>query len=250
MEFRLEDKVAIVTGAGRGIGKCIALTFAESGADVVVAARTVEQIEQTATEIRKLGRRALAIQTDTSQRNDVENMVQKVMDQYGVIDILVNGAGIIIRKPLLEFPEEEWDKIIDIDLKGYYLCAQAVGKRMVEQKKGNIINITSQYGFKVTPGFGAYSIAKAGIIMLTRALALELSEYGIRVSAIAPGMVRTEFSRTSWSNPNLLKQYEASVPLRRIAEPSDIAASALMLASDASSYITGHTLVIDGGALA
>ncbi len=250
MEFRLEDKVAIVTGAGRGIGKCIALPFAEAGADVALATRTVDQIEQTATEIRNLGRRALAVQTDTSRRNDVENMVQKVMDQFGVIDILVNGAGIIIRKPLLEFPEEEWDKIIDIDLKGYYLCAQAVGKRMVEQKKGNIINISSQFGFKVTPGFGVYSIAKAGIIMLTRALAQELSEYGIRVNAIAPGMVRTEFSRDSWSNPNLLKQYEASVPLRRIAEPSDIAASALLLASDASSYITGHTLVIDGGALA
>lgn len=177
-------------------------------------------------------------------------MTQKVLAEFGVIDILVNNAGIIIKSPILEFSEENWDKLLNIDLKGYFLCAQAVGKVMVRQKKGNIINITSQYAYRITPGFGVYSIAKAGIVMLTRALARELSAYGIRANAIAPGLIKTDFSKPSWSNPDFLKQYEASVPLGRIGQPDDIVGAALLLASDASSYITGHTIVIDGGAIA
>jgi len=248
--YSLEGRVALVAGAGRGMGKAIALAFAEAGADVAVSARTLEQVEETAEEIRQIGRRSLAIQADISRKTDVDNMIQKFMEQFGVIDILVNNAGIIIRSSLLDMAEDDWDKLIDTDLKGHFLCCQAAGRVMVKQKKGNIINMTSQFAYKVGPGMGAYSIAKTGLVMLTRVLARELSSYGIRVNAIAPGMIRTEFSRPSWSDPQLVKQYEASLPMGRIGEPSDIIGAALLLASDASSYITGHTLVIDGGALA
>jgi NAD(P)-dependent dehydrogenase (short-subunit alcohol dehydrogenase family) len=249
-KFNLKRKFALVTGGSRGIGKAIALAFAEAGADVAVASLTQKKLEETAAEIRKLGRRSIAIQADTSKKADVERMTRRVLDEFGVIDILVNNAGIIIRGPILEFAEEDWDKLMDIDLKGYFLCAQAVSKVMAGQKKGNIINITSQYAYRVTPGFGVYAVAKAGIVMLTRALAQELSSYGVRVNAIGPGLIKTDFSKASWSNPDFLKKYEASMPLGRVGYTDDIIGSALLLASDASSYITGHTIVIDGGALA
>ena len=248
--FSLKDKVAMITGAGRGIGKAIALAYAEAGADIAVAARTLGQIEQTAEEIRRTGRRALAVQTDTSKRKDVNHLVQEVIDHFGRIDILVNNAGIMIKAPILEMKEEDWDRLFDISLKGYFLCAQAVGKRMVEQGKGIMINISSQYAYRVTPGMGAYSVVKTGVVMLTRVLARELGSHGIRVNAIAPGLIKTDFSKPSWSNPEFSKQYGASVPMGRIGECEDIVGAALLLASDASSYVTGSTLLIDGGAMA
>jgi len=146
--------------------------------------------------------------------------------------------------------EKDWDRLLDVDLKGYFLCAQAVGRGMVERKKGIIINISSQFAFKVTAGMGAYSVAKAGVVMLTRVLAHELGRFGIRTNTVAPAMVRTEFSRQTWSNPEALQQVEASLPLGRVAETTDLVGAVLLLASDASSYITGHTILVDGGALA
>ena len=250
--FLLAGEVAIVTGGRRGIGKTIALTFAEAGANVVVCDLVVEdgELQAVAEEIQRLGRRSLAIQADTSKKKDVDNLVQKVVNQFGTIDILVNNAGIMIKSPFLDMPEDDWDKLMSVDLKAYYLCSQAVGRRMVKQKKGKMINIASQYAFKVTPGMGVYSIAKAGVVMLTRVLAQELGRYGIRANAIAPCLVKTEFSRPSWSDPEFLKQCEASIPLGRVAETTDLAGAALFLASEASCYITGHTIVVDGGTLA
>lgn len=251
-DFSLAGEVAIVTGGRRGIGKTIALTFAEAGANVVVCDLVVEdgELQAVAEEIQRIGRRSLAIQADTSKKKDVDNLVQKVVNQFGTIDILVNNAGIMIKSPFLDMPEDDWDKLMSVDLKAYYLCSQAVGRRMVEQKKGKIINIASQYAFKVTPGMGVYSIAKAGVVMLTRVLAQELGRYGIRANAIAPCLVKTEFSRPSWSDPEFLKQCEASIPLGRVAETTDLAGAALFLASEASCYITGHTILVDGGTLA
>lgn len=248
----LADEVAIITGSRRGIGKTIALAFAEAGAHVVVCDLVVEdgELQAVAGEIQKLGRRSLAIQVNTSKKKDVDNLVQKIVDQFGVIDILVNNAGIIIKSPLLDMPENDWDRLMGVDLKGYYLCSQAVGKRMIKQKKGKIINIASQYAFKVTPGMGVYSIAKAGVVMLTRVLAQELGSYGIRANTIAPCLVKTEFSRPSWSDRDFLKQVEASIPLGRVAETGDLVGAALFLASEASSFITGHTILVDGGTLA
>jgi NAD(P)-dependent dehydrogenase (short-subunit alcohol dehydrogenase family) len=248
----LAGEVALVTGSRRGIGKTIALAFAQAGADVAVCDIVIDdgQLVGVAEEIQRLGRRSLAIQVNTSKKKDVDHLVQKIVDQFGVIDILVNNAGIIIKSPLLDMPENDWDRLMSVDLKGYYLCSQAVGKRMIQQKRGKMINIASQYAFKVTPGMGVYSIAKAGVVMLTRVLAQELGSYGIRANTIAPCLVRTEFSRPSWSDPEFLKQVEASIPLGRVAETGDLVGAALFLASEASSFITGHTILVDGGTLA
>ena len=250
-DFSLAGKVAIVTGGKRGIGRAIALAFAEAGADVAVCGRVIEdgELGAVAEEIRRLGRHSLAVQADVSQKGDVDNLVQKVMEQFGAIDILVNNAGIVIRAPLLDMSEEDWDKVIDIDLKGCYLCAQAVGKRMVERKKGSIINITSSHAFKVSPGVVAYGVAKAGVVMLTRGLAQELGKYNIRANAIAPILVKTEMTQSRWSDPEFLKKREARIPLGRAAEPDDIIGAALFLASEASSLISGHTILLDGGEL-
>jgi len=247
--FSLEGKVAIVTGGRRGIGRAIALDFTEAGADIVVCDRVVDdgELEAVAEEIRRLGRRSLAIQADITRKGDMDNLVQRVVDEFSAVDILVNNAAMNIVTPLLELREDGWDRIINTDLKGYYLCCQAVGKRMVDQKRGNIINMASTAAMKAAPEMGAYCIAKAGVVMLTRVLALELARYNIRVNAIAPSMVKTKFSQPLWSDPKTLKQIEAEIPLGRLAETGDIIGSALFLASDASSYVTGHTIIVDGG---
>ncbi len=249
--FSLEGKAAIITGGKQGIGRAIALAFAEAGADVAVCGRVIEdgKLQAVADEIQRLGRRSLAVQVDISRKADVDNLVQRVMDEFGSIDILVNNAGKVILKSLLDTPEDEWDEIIDINLKGYYLCSQAAGRIMVERKSGTIINIGSRIGIRALKNRAAYSIAKAGVLMLTRLLALELAEHNIRVNAIGPGIVKTELTRALWSDPETLKKFESTIPLGgRWAEPGDIVGAALFLASDASSYITGDTILVDGGA--
>jgi NAD(P)-dependent dehydrogenase (short-subunit alcohol dehydrogenase family) len=250
--FSLLGEVAIVTGGKRGIGREIALALAGAGADVAVCTRVVEDggLEGVAEEIKRLGRRSLGIQADTSRKADVDRMVQKVMDQFGRIDILVNNAGALIKAGFLEMSEDVWDKHMEVNLKGYYLFSQAVAKRMVERRKGCIINIASDLAFKAAPGMSAYCVSKAGIVMLTRALAQELGQYGIRVNAIAPGMIRTELSRPNWSDPDFLKFMETITPLGRIGELSEIVGPALLLASSASSYISGSTVLVNGGGLA
>lgn len=251
-DFFLEGCVAIVTGSRRGIGKGIALAFAEAGADVAVCDLVVQDggLDSVVEEIQGLGRRSIAVQTDTSRKSDVDNLVQKVMDEFGQIDVLVNNAGVITRSTLLDLSEDDWDKTIDVNLKGYYLCSQAVSKRMLQRKKGSIINIASVMGIKAGTNRGAYCISKAGVIMLTKVLALELATHNIRVNAIAPGIVKTEFSEAVWGNRKLLEKWEADIPLGYVSEPEDIAQAALFLASSVSKYATAHTLVIDGGWLA
>ena len=251
--FSLEGKVALVTGGRRGIGKAIALAFAEAGADVAVCDSVVEdgELGAVAEEIQRLGRRSLAVQADVSRKTDVDNLVQKAMDEFGVIDILVNNAGIGDGAPLLGLDEDGWNRVIDVNLKGCHLCSQAVAKGMVERKKGNIISIASIAGIwgSHAPN-SAYNISKAGVIMLTKVLSQKLGNYGIRVNAIAPGLVKTELTRLVWSDPERLKQWVAGIPLGRAAEPGEMAGIALFLASEASSYITGHAIVADGGQLA
>lgn len=249
--FSLEGKVAIVTGSKTGIGKAIALGFAQAGADVVVCSRVVEggALEAVAEEIRKLGRRSLAIQTDVRRKTDVDNLVQKTMDEFGIIDILVNNAGVMPIAPLLEYSEEDWDSVIDTDLKGYFLCSQAVGKRMVEQKKGNIINISSIRAVRPRANIGAYCVAKAGEVMLTKALALELASYNIRVNSLASSMVETKMTKPLLAIPGILERLIPQIPMGHIAEATDMVGTAIFLASDASSYITGQTIFVDGGQL-
>jgi 3-oxoacyl-[acyl-carrier protein] reductase len=246
----LEGKVAIVTGGSTGIGRSIALQFAEAGADVVVASRRLSVLEQVAEEIRTRGRRSLAIQTDVSNKSDVDKMIQSTMNEFGDIDILVNNAGILAMHSLLDTKEDVWDKIFDINLKGYQLCSQAVGRIMVEQKKGNIINIASTAGLIAFPPYSAYCVSKAGVIMYTRVLAKELAGCNIRVNAIAPDWVRTPMTESIWSDAKALKEAEAMLPIGRMAEPEDVANVALFLASDLSSFVLGATIPVDGGLLA
>lgn len=246
----LEGKVAIVTGGRRGIGKAIALVFAEAGANVAVADAVVDdgQLEAVAKEIQGLGR-SLAIQVDTTRKADVDNMVQKAINELGgVVNILVNAAGISTRATPMEISEEQWDRVMDIDLKGCLFCAQAAGKRMIEQGKGgNIINISSIQGIKANVKRAGYGSAKVGLIMLTRQLAIELGLHNIRVNTIAPGIIRTDMTRDIWSDSEMSKQWLAMIPMNRLGEPTDIANAALFLASDAASYISGVTLCVDGG---
>ncbi|UCB42470.1 MAG: 3-oxoacyl-ACP reductase FabG [Dehalococcoidales bacterium] len=268
----LEGRIALVTGGKRGIGKAIALVLAEAGADVAIADYIIDdgELKAVAEEIGGLGRRCLAVQSDVSQKSEVEELVKRVESELGVIDILVNNAGISGLEIRSEIPDEHWQKVIDVNLNGCYLCSQEVSQRMVERKKGNIINIASVEGLRggVLPKALApmipvptvptgptlvgqpYNVSKAGIIMLTRVMARQLGSYGIRVNAIAPGGIRTEMIRFIWDNADFMKQLETQVPLGRIGETSEIASVALFLASDASSYVTGHTLVADGGLLA
>ena len=248
----MEGKVALITGGRRGIGKALALAFAEAGADVSICSRTDEggELEAVADEIRKIGRRALAIKADVSSRVDVENMVGKTVAELGGIDVLLNSAGICPLSSMLETEEDLWDSIIDINLKGCYLCSRTVGRLMVEREKGNIINIASTAGLRPAPHHAAYSVSKAGVVMLTRELARELGSHNIRVNAIAPWTVKTILAEPLLSNPEYVKTALANLPLGRFGETDDIVGAALFLASDAASWITGHTLAVDGGALA
>ena len=250
--FSLSGEVAIVTGGKRGIGREIALTLAEAGADIALCSRVVEDggLESVVEEIKRLGRRSLGIQADTSRKADVDRMVKKVVDEFGRIDILVNNAGVLMNVPFLEMSEDVWDKHMNVNLKGYYLCSQAVGKEMVRRRKGCIINIASDVAFRAVPTLAAYCISKAGIIMLTRVLAQELGQFGIRANAIAPGLIRTELSKPTWSDPVFLKHMETITPLGRIGELDDIKGAALFLASKASSYVSGSTILVNGGGLA
>ena len=252
LNLSLAGEVAIITGGRRGIGKAIALAFAQAGADVAVCDIVTDdgQLMSVAEKIHKMGRRSLAIQADTSKRSDVEKMVERVFQEFGTIDILLNNAGTAVPGPLLELPDEAWDRVMNVNLKGYYLCAQTVGRRMVERKKGAIICIASQFAFKAAPGMGVYCVSKAGVVMLARVLARELGSDGIRVNAIAPGLVKTDLSRNDWMNPDIRTQREAATPLGRLAETGDLVGTALFLASDASAYVTGHTIVVDGGEIA
>jgi len=246
----LKYDIALVTGSRRGIGKSIALALAGAGADVALCDSVIEDglLESTEKEIKALGRNTLAFQADISRKNEIEKVVRSTIDNLGQIDILVNCAGIWIPgQNLVETSEENWDKVIDTNLKGTYLCCQAVGKFMIEQQSGNIINLSSQVGLTPGAGTGAYSVSKAGIIMLTRQLARELAKYHIRVNALAPGVVKTEFNASFWKGPDKEKQASAMVPLGRLAEAQDISEAALFLASEASSYITGQVIAINGG---
>lgn len=243
----LAGKAAIVTGGSRGIGKGIALMFAGAGADVVVCSRNLDgKLELAAEEIRKLGRRSLAVTTDVTQQTDIDNLVKQTTDAFGAIDILVNNAGTVIRAPVIEHSEEDWDRVVDTNLKSCFLLSRAVGKIMMEQKRGNIINIASMRGIVAAPGRVSYTVSKAAVIMLTRVLALEFAPY-IRVNAIAPGWIMTELTEPQWKDPKIRAEIDATIPIDRWASADEMASVALFLASELSSYVTGQTLVVDGG---
>jgi|TARA_Y100000031_G_scaffold90478_1_gene99617 NAD(P)-dependent dehydrogenase (short-subunit alcohol dehydrogenase family) len=248
IKIHLENQVAIVTGAGRGIGKAIAIAFAAEGADVVATARTTEEIKNTCHEIEALGRQGLAIPTDVTKVEQIGEMVEKAVSYFGKIDILVNNAGIIKLRPVLELTEAEWDRVIDTNLKGVFLCSQAAAKHMIKQNHGKIINIASIGAHIGSPGGAAYATSKGGIIQLTKVLAVELGKYNINVNAVSPGLTMTAMADYLMKErPNA--QDTGRIPLGRLAKPEDIANAVLYLASTASDYVTGQEIIVDGGSL-
>jgi len=248
--FSLEGKTAIVTGAGRNIGKVIALGLAEAGADIVVAARTAEEIEGTAKEVRERGRKAIAIPTDVRLSDQIDNLVQKSLEEFGKIDILVNHAGGLFPAKTLDMSEGAWDALIRENLKGTFLCSKAVAKVMVEKNiRGSIINTSSIAGLVPYPTSPAYAAAKAGLINFTQTLAIELAPYYIRVNAIAPGMILHAGSAAFFQvdKPEARDRLLQEIPLKRFGTPQDIVGAVIYLASSASDFVTGTVIIIDGG---
>jgi 3-oxoacyl-[acyl-carrier protein] reductase len=246
----LAGRTAVVTGARRGIGRSIALAFAEAGADIVACDNTVDdgKLGETETSIKRAGVRALALSCDISLAGDVARLNAEALNAFGKIDLLVNCAGVWIPgQNLIECSDENWDAVIDTNLKGTFICCREIGRGMMERRNGCIVNISSQVGLTPGAGAGAYPVSKAGIIMLTRQLALEMAPYSVRVNALAPGIVKTDFNAAFWREPENERQSSAQVPLGRLAETEDVAQAALFLASDAAGYITGEVLCINGG---
>ncbi len=244
--FNLKDKVAVVTGAARGIGKEIAIDLAKNGAKIVVSDILIEMAEETAAEIKKeYGVDTLAIKTDVSSMSDTEELIKVTMATFGSVDILVNNAGVTRDNLIMRMTEEEWDFVININLKGVFNCIKSVTRTMMKQRAGKIINITSVVGQMGNAGQINYSASKAGVIGMTKTTAKELSSRGINVNAVAPGFIQTEMTdRLPESAKDGLKQM---IPLKKLGNPEDIAKAVSFLASDASSYITGQVLNVDGG---
>ena len=245
-QFELTNEVAIITGGGTGIGRSIALEFAKAGADVVVASRKLENLEKVVKEIQALGRQSLAIATDVRVPEQVDNMVKETVDTFGKIDILVNNAGASFPCPLEDMTPNGWDAVIGINLKGPYLCSRAVGKVMIQQKGGKIINIASVAGINGSPGMAHYGAAKAGLINLTKSLAVEWAKHNIYVNCIAPGLVRTEGAYAAMDLTNEEERVKG-IPLGRAGQPAEIGSAAIFLASEASSFLTGETIAVQGG---
>jgi NAD(P)-dependent dehydrogenase (short-subunit alcohol dehydrogenase family) len=249
--YDLLDQKAIVTGASRGLGRAIAIALAQAGADVVITFNVnVDMAQQTAAEVEKLGRKSLVIKMDVAKSDEINQVVEKTLKEFGRINILVNNAGINRRVPAEQMSETDWKKVIDVNLTGVFLCSQAVGRQMIKQKSGRIINIASVSGVLLNRGVTqvAYYAAKAGVILLTKALAMEWAKHNIRVNAISPGWMRTSLVESEFIVDK--KKYQEIIedtPMRRFGEPRELGPAVVYLASTASSFITGENLVIDGG---
>ncbi len=253
MTGRLAERIAIVTGGGQGIGRGIALRFAREGATVVIADRDRETAEQTAEEIRRDGGEALAVATDVADKEQVDAMIDVTIDRYGRIDALVNNAAIaLLYEPFFSISPENWRRMLDVNLSGAFWCSQGAARHMAAQGRGAIVNIGSVNSFHPEADVAHYAASKGGILLLTRAMAVDLAPFGIRVNAIAPGATRTERTETfdrDPANKELMARAMASIPLQRRGEADEIAAAAVFLAGDEASYVQGHTLVVDGGLL-
>jgi len=246
--FDLSGRVGIITGGSRGIGFAIAEGLAGSGAISVIANRDASQGEEAAAKVRSKGWKAKAVSADVTQRKSVESLVSHVLKEFGRIDILVNSAAIILRKPIAEITDEEWDSLMATNLKGIFLCCQMVGKHMIERRQGKIVNISSNIIQPLQPGRGLYAVSKAGLTQLTRVLAFEWAQYNVHVNAIAPGPTITDLNRKFFEDhPEDLKARIQSLPIGRMGQPQDHVGAALLLASPASDFITGQTLFVDGG---
>jgi 3-oxoacyl-[acyl-carrier protein] reductase len=244
-ESALEGKVALITGGARGIGKEIAMLFARNGSNIAICDVNLEEAEKTAQEIRGLGRESLAFKADVTDSSQVQDMVDKILDKFNKIDILINNAGITKDNLLLRMSEDDWDKVIAVNLKGTFVCTKLVSKVMLKQRFGKMVNLASIIGIIGNAGQANYAASKAGIIGLTKSVAKELASRSICVNAIAPGFIRTDM--TSKLPEEIQKKMLSVIPLGRFGEAKDVADLALFLSSESSSYITGQVIQVDGG---
>ena len=243
--MKLAGKVALVTGAAQGIGKAVALLLARNGADIVVSDINLEKAEETAKEVQILGRKALAIKVDVAKSDDVDKMVQAILAQFGHIDILINNAGIARDKLILRMTEEDWDAVLNINLKGTFNCTKAVVRHMSKQKSGKIVSIASVVGEMGNAGQGNYAASKAGVIGFTKTIAREFAQRGINVNAIAPGYIETPMTEAL---PDKVKEdLKRLIPMDRLGKPEDVAEAVLFLVSESANYITGQVLNVNGG---
>ena len=246
--FDLTGKVALVVGGHGGIGKAIALGLADAGADVAVASRNLEALKGVVKEIEAKKRKSLAVTVDVVDEKIVNDMVDKVVKAFHHIDILVNAAGLAIRKPADTFPIDEWQKVMDINTRGTFPCCQAVGRVMIKQKSGKIINLSSVRGrYGLPSGYAAYCSSKGAVDTLTRTLACEWAKHNVLVNAVAPTMVETDLTKSALADPAFAKQMRDRIPMGKWALPEDIVGPAIFFASDASNFVTGQILYIDGG---
>lgn len=245
--FQLINKIALVTGAGRGIGRALAIGLAEAGADVALFARTASDIEEVAHEIRALGRKAYPFTVDVTNREQIEEAVQQIIEETGRLDILVNNAGMNIRSQALAVTDEEWDTIMQTNLKSAFLCSQIVGRHMQQKEYGRIINIASVAGQVALRTGVVYAATKAAMIQMTKVLALEWGKYGINVNSIGPWYFKTPLTEKILANPDYLAEIIARTPLGRVGELEELVGPTVFFASDAANYVTGQTLFVDGG---
>ena len=246
--MKLKDKIALVTGSSRGVGRAVALGFAKEGANVVVNYTSNENAANEVVEtIQSMGSKAIAVKADVAQKAEAENLVNSAIDTFGRLDILVNNAGFTRPAMMIKMTEDQWDQVVDIHLKGAFLCAQAAGLHMKEQKSGKIINVTSVAGIVGTVGQINYSAAKGGIISMTKSIARELARYNVCANVISLGIVATDMTEKIRSDEKLKEIYMNRILLKRFAEADDIAPAFVFLASDESNYITGQLLCVDGG---
>jgi NAD(P)-dependent dehydrogenase (short-subunit alcohol dehydrogenase family) len=249
-EMRLKNKAALITGGSLGIGKAIAIRFSQEGAKVAISGRGREALEETAQIIRSAGGEAMTIEADVQNKQQVDGMIEQVLQQWGDVDILVNNAGICSPAPFLQITEEDWDRHVAINLKGTFLSAQKTAVEMVRRGKGgSIINMSSVNGLAAEADQAHYNATKGAINLLSMSMAVELAEYGIRVNSLCPGFIDTRLTRPLIDNTPAIAEYLKTIPMKRVGQPEEIAASAVFLASDDSRYMTGHSLVVDGGQL-
>ncbi|MBW2061745.1 MAG: SDR family oxidoreductase [Deltaproteobacteria bacterium] len=249
-DYDLKDKVAIVTGGAKGIGKAIAFGLADCGAAVVVASRTKDELEAVAHEIKGKGGKAFAVVTDLMATEQIDNLVEMTIKTHKRIDILVNNAARSFLRPLMELREDGWDKIFNTNCKGAFLLSRAVARVMMDQSGGRIVNITTVGAVRGGAGMGVYHASKAALSMLTKCMAVEWAPYNINVNAVGPGLTKTAFSQPIWANPEVERGIASRIPKGRLAEPEEIVGAVLFLCSDDSSFITGQSIYVDGGTLA
>ena len=247
---QLGNKIALITGGGRGLGRAIALAFADAGADVAVASRTREQLDEVVLDIRGRNRRGLAIEVDVTNSASVAQMVETARKEFGRIDILVNSAGVGWLSRVTQTDDDVWKLIIETNLTGTFYCCRDVARLMIEEKSGSIITIASVAGVKSPPGLGAYAASKGGVIALTRVLALENVRHNVRVNAIAPGYFRTDMNAAALDDPEMGPKIIGRIPMRRAGRPEEIGPLAVFLASDQASFVTGEVYFISGGEMA